>query len=214
MMRGLRVAFLHECEMLTSGKLLFSCGVFRSLVKRGSMPEPILSPEAWEAVKAASIKGVPDSQLAESFGINSNAIRQRRFLDPIWKAAVNAKREAVEETKQESAVVSSGLTGGITKGAVLPPVASLAAKVASTVQESIATLGESNRLLALQIAAKGLRQADSAPPDVQSWGDVKALVEIVHKASGMESGNAVQVNVLNSGEFDFIPASVEIMEIT
>lgn len=177
------------------------------------MPEPILSHEAWEAVKAASIKGVPDSQLAESFGINSNAIRQRRFLDPIWKAAVNAKREAVEETKQESEVVSSGLTGDLTKGSKSPPVASLAAKVASTVQESISTLGESNRLLALQIAAKGLRQADAAPPEVQSWGDVRALVEIVHKASGMESGNAVQVNVLNSGEYDFIPASTEIMEI-
>ena len=94
----------------------------------------------------------------------------------------------------------------------MPPTASLAQKVASTVSESIASLGESNRLLALQIAAKGLRQADQAPPEVQSWGDVRALVEIVHKASGMESGNAVQVNVLNSGEFDFVPASVEIIE--
>ena len=177
------------------------------------MPEPILSPEAWEAVKAASIKGVPDSQLAESFGINGNAIRQRRFLDPIWKAAVNAKREAVEETKRELSTNPVGLTGDLTKGENSPSSASLAAKVASTVSESISTLGESNRLLALKIAAKGLRQADQSPPEVQSWQDVRALVEIVHKASGMESGNAVQVNVLSSGEHDFLPASVETMEI-
>lgn len=177
------------------------------------MPEAILSPEAWEAVKAASIKGVPDSQIAESFGINSNAIRQRRFLDPIWKAAVNAKREAVEETKRELSTNPVDLTGDLTKGPEMASSASLAAKVAATVQESITSLGESNRLLALQIASKGLKAADQAPPEVTSWQDVRALVEIVHKASGMESGNAVQVNVLSSGGYDFVPASVEDMGI-
>ena len=162
---------------------------------------PVISSEAWEALKAASIRGVPDSQLADSFGVSEATIRIKRFRDDVWKAALGAKRE-------EKQIV----TVNETKGAEMPPTASLAQKVASTVQDSIATLGESNRLLALQIAQKGLRQADSAPPEVQSWGDVKALVEIVHKASGMESGNAVQVNVLNSGEFDFVPASVEIIE--
>jgi hypothetical protein len=178
---------------------------------------PVISPEAWEALKAASIRGVPDSQLAETFGVETNAIRQRRFIDPIWKAAVSAKRElakerAIEVDKKQE-LQDSNLTGKLTEASKSPPAASLAAKVASTVSESIASLGESNRLLALQIAAKGLRQAEQAPPDVQSWGDVKALVEIVHKASGMEGGNAVQVNILNSGEFDFVPASMDSMEI-
>ena len=162
------------------------------------MPESIISPESWEALRIASVKGVPDSELSEQFGVSCESIRQRRCRDAIWKAAFDGLKSPCHVVSQ--------------KGENSPPVASLAAKVASTVSESIATLGESNRLLALQIAQKGLRQADSAPPEVQSWGDVKALVEIVHKASGMESGNAVQVNVLNSGEFDFVPASVEIIE--
>ncbi len=189
---------------MTRSNCIIFCGVFGRLVKRGGMANhPVISSEAWEALKAASIRGVPDSQLADSFGVSEATIRIKRFRDDVWKAALGAKRE-------EKQIV----TVNETKGAEMPPTASLAQKVASTVQDSIATLGESNRLLALQIAQKGLRQADAAPPEVQSWGDVRALVEIVHKASGMESGNAVQVNVLNSGEFDFVPASVEIMEIT
>ena len=113
------------------------------------MPEPILSPEQWDAVKAASIKGVSDNQLAESFGINGNAIRQRRFLDPVWKAAVQAKRE-------ELSTNPVGLTDSLTRG---PETASLAQKVASTISENAESLSSSNLLLASQIAQKGLRRA-------------------------------------------------------
>lgn len=163
------------------------------------MPESILSPEAWEAVRIASVKGVTDQELASQFGITCESIRQRRFRDPIWKAANEAKSGTCNAVSQ--------------KGENVPSSASLAAKVAATVGESIASLGESNRLLALQIASKGLRAADAAPPEVTSWQDVRALVDIVHKASGMESGNAVQVNVLSSGGYEFSPASVEAMGI-
>ena len=151
------------------------------------MPEAVLSPQEWEAVKAASIKGVPDAQLAEAFGINGNAIRQRRFLDPVWKAAVAATREKEADNK-------AVLTQSLTKA---PETAEIAQKVASTVSENIARLGEQNRLLALQIAGKGLKQANDAPPEVQSWQDVKALMDIVSKAAGLDQGNAVQVNILN-----------------
>jgi len=115
----------------------------------GYMPDPILSPEQWDAVKAASIKGVPDSQLAESFGINGNAIRQRRFLDPVWKAAVQAKRE-------ELSTNPVGLTESLTKG---PDSAFLAKKVAATISENAESLSSSNLLLASQIAQKGLKRA-------------------------------------------------------
>lgn len=183
----------------------------------GMANHSVISSEAWEALKAASIRGVPDSQLAETFGVETNAIRQRRFIDPIWKAAVSAKRElakerAIEADKKQEAQ-EGNLTGKLTEASKSPSTVSLASKVAATVQESIASLGESNRLLALQIASKGLKAADQAPPDVTSWGDVKALVDIVHKASGMESGQNVQVNVLSSGGYDFSPASAESMVI-
>lgn len=157
-----------------------------------------MSKDSWDALRIASVKGVTDQELSEQFGVSCESIRQRRFRDPVWKAASEAKSAPCNAVSQ--------------KGENTPSSVSLASKVAATVSESIASLGESNRLLALQIAAKGLRQADAAPPDVTSWGDVKALVEIVHKASGMDSGQNVQVNVLSSGGYDFSPASVEIAE--
>lgn len=154
------------------------------------MPEAILSPEQWDAVKAASIKGVPDSQLAESFGINGNAIRQRRFLDPVWKAAVQATRESRTNKADD-------LTPTLTEGQKTADSASLAQKVASTVSENIASIATANNLLALQIAQKGLQKANLAPPDVRSWSDVEILTKITQKAAGLEGGNAVQVNILN-----------------
>lgn len=144
------------------------------------MPEAVLSPQEWEAVKLTSIKGVPDQDIAEQFGITCEAIRQRRFRDPVWKAAMEAKGGNCHVVSQKA-----------------PETAEIAQKVASTVSENIARLGEQNRLLALQIAGKGLKQANDAPPEVQSWQDVKALMDIVSKAAGLEGSNAVQVNILN-----------------
>lgn len=144
------------------------------------MPEAVLSPEEWDAVKLTSIKGVADQEIAEQFGITCEAIRQRRFRDPVWKAAMEAKGGNCNVVSQKA-----------------PEAAEIAQKVASTVSENIARLGEQNRLLALQIAGKGLKQANDAPPEVQSWQDVKALMDIVSKAAGLEAGNAVQVNILN-----------------
>ncbi len=134
------------------------------------MPEPILSPEQWDAVKAASIKGVPDSQLAESFGINGNAIRQRRFLDPVWKAAVNAIREQAASNKE---VLTESLTKGV-------ETASLAKKVASTISENASSLSESNLLLANRIAQKGLDRALSAIDGVElaNIADIERAVKI------------------------------------
>ena len=157
--------------------------------------EPI-SPEVWEAVKIASIRGVPDVQLSEQYGVTREAIRQRRCRDKVWAAAVSPVSMLHNEDRKAEA---SRL---VTE---CPETAEIAQKVASTVSENISRLGEQNRLLALQIAGKGLKQANAAPPDVQSWQDVKALMDIVSKASGMESGNAVQVNVLSSGPVDFVP---------
>lgn len=134
------------------------------------MPEPILSPEQWDAVKAASIKGVPDSQLAESFGINGNAIRQRRFLDPVWKAAVAAIREQAASNKEV-------LTESLTKGS---ETASLAKKVSATISENVSSLSENNLLLANQLAQKGLHRAMAAIEGVEleNMADIERAVKM------------------------------------
>jgi len=171
------------------------------------MPDAILSDEQWDALKAASIKGIGDDELAKVFGIESNSIRQRRFRDEVWKAARGQLKPVVTQ------VVTQGQNPVKTIENTTASTSALAQKVASTVSENISRLGEQNRLLALQIAGKGLKQANAAPPDVQSWQDVKALMDIVAKASGMDQAQAVQVNVLSSQPMEFSPHFEPLVEI-
>ena len=170
------------------------------------MPDPILSEEQWEALKAASIKGMSDVDLAMAYGVERNSIRQRRFRDPIWQAAKTpVVANAVTEGRKTDILASSAPVSA-------PSTSAVAQKLASTVSENITRLGEQNRLLALQIAGKGLKQANAAPPNVQSWQDVKALMDIVAKASGMDQAQAVQVNVLSSQPVEFRPHFEPVIE--
>ena len=157
---------------------------------------PVLSPEAWDAVKAASIKGVSDTQLAESFGVEGNAIRQRRFLDPVWKAAYSATREAVKVVKGDN---EENLTENLTEG---EKGVEIAQKASLTIQEAIQGGKLQNELLLLQIASKGLKNANENLPQVKQWGDIKAIADIVSKI-GPQASTAVQVNVLTDGKAEF-----------
>jgi hypothetical protein len=128
---------------------------------------------------------VPDNQLAESFGINGNAIRQRRFLDPVWKAAVAATREQVASHKEV-------LTESLTKGA---ETASLAKKVASTISESAEGLSASNLLLASKIAQKGLKRASGEIDHlaIENIADIERIFKMAALA-GKWSQPIVNVN--------------------
>lgn len=157
---------------------------------------PVISPESWEALKAASIRGVPDSQLAESFGVERNAIRQRRFLDPIWKAAYSANMELVNSAgkvkEAERGDNAEKLTGNLTDGA---GTASLAKKVASTISDNVTQLSDSNLLLASQIARKGLQRASGeieALP-IENIADIERIFKMAAIA-GKWNQPQVQVN--------------------
>ena len=149
---------------------------------------PVLTEEQWDALRAASIKGVPDTVLAETFGVEGGTIRQRRFRDPNWKASVEAIRDIITPVTEK---VTEGEKG-----------AEIAQKAALTIQEAIQGGKLQNELLLLQIASKGLKQADGRMPEVKSWGDVKAIADIVSKI-GPQAQAAVQVNVLTDGQAQF-----------
>jgi hypothetical protein len=156
------------------------------------MPEAVLSPQEWEAVKTANLRGVSDKELSATFGVLETTIRQRRFTDPMWKAAMAQNRELI-------ATHEARTNASLTKG---PESEELAQKTASTIQEAIQGGKLQNELLLLQIASKGLKKADGNLPDVKSWGDVKAIADIVSKI-GPQASTAVQVNVLTDGQAQF-----------
>jgi len=145
-----------------------------------------ISSETWEAVKLASIAGVSDVDLSAKFQISRDTIRSKRFRDPMWKAAFEA-RQLVNTDKGTGATEAQ----------------QIAQKAASSIAENIASIGTANRLLALQIASKGLKRADQANLEVENWQDFKILVDSVAKLTGLEGGNSVQVNVLTDGSAGF-----------
>jgi hypothetical protein len=149
------------------------------------MPEAVLSPEKWDALKMANLAGVDDKPLSEQFGVTCESIRQRRFRDPVWKAAMEAR----------NSVCNSAVTQE-------PEKAELAQKAASTIQEAIQGGKLQNELLLLQIASKGLKKADENLPQVKQWSDIKAIADIVSKI-GPQAQTAVQVNVLTDGQAQF-----------
>jgi len=106
------------------------------------MPEAVLRPEKWGALKLANCSGVDDKILSERFEVSPESIRQRRFRDPVWKATFEALKGSCNLS--------------VTKG---PETAFLAKKTASTISENAESLSSSNLLLASQIAQKGLKRA-------------------------------------------------------
>lgn len=165
------------------------------------MPEPILSPEQWNAVKLANITGVPDQELSEQFGITCESIRQRRFRDEVWKAAFEAKGGACNVVSQKGV-----------------ETASLAKKVASTISENASSLSESNLLLANQLAQKGIQRALSAIDgvEIENMADIERAVKIAAVA-GKWSQPIVNVNqafAFGGGQEDqnVIECDMEIME--
>jgi hypothetical protein len=156
------------------------------------MPEAVLSPQEWEAVKTANLRGVSDKELSATFGVLETTIRQRRFTDPMWKAAMAQNRELIATHEAKS-------NASLTKG---PESEELAQKAASTIQEAIQGGKLQNELLLLQIASKGLKKADENLPQVKQWSDIKAIADIVSKI-GPQAQAAVQVNVLTDGQAQF-----------
>jgi len=178
--------------------------------KLNHMPEAVLNPQEWEAVKAASIRGVPDKELSASFGVQETTIRQRRFNDPLWKAAVNANRELIAAHEAKS---NASLTKGV-------ETASLAQKVAQKVSESAEGLSASNLLLASKIAQKGLKRASGEIDHlaIENIADVERIFKMAALA-GKWSQPQVQINqafAFGGGQEDsnIIECDMEIMEDT
>ena len=144
------------------------------------MAKPLVSSETWQAIKLASISGVPDAKLADYFGVTTNAITSRRFDDAEWKAA---KPSLVKP-----------LTGPIKKQAPESnPEAVLAVRT-----ESLAEIGEQNSLLLARYIAEKIKNSVQSDilPDPSNWAELKTASDILRKATGQDrEGAAVSVNL-------------------
>lgn len=150
------------------------------------MPEAVLSPQEWEALKTANIRGVPDKELSATFGVQETTIRQRRFNDALWKAAIQQNRGLIAAHEAKS-------NASLTKG---PETASLAQKVAATISENAESLSSANLLLASQIARKGLQRASGEIEHlaIENIADIERIFKMAAISGKWNQQPQVQVN--------------------
>ncbi len=158
------------------------------------MPEAVLSPEKWGALKLANCSGVDDKILSERFEVSPESIRQRRFRDPVWKATFEALKGSCNLS--------------VTKG---PETAFLAKKTASTISENAESLSSSNLLLASRIAQKGLHRAEREFDglEIKDIGDVERIFKMAALAG---KWNQPQVQVTQAFAFGGGQADDAILE--
>ena len=149
------------------------------------MAKPLVNADTWRAIKLASIRGVPDSELAEYFGVTTNAITSRRFDDLEWKAA---KPKIAPHTlnKPQSNLMSK------------------ATDIEAVTSASLAEIGEQNSLLLAQYAARKIKNSveNDLLSDPDDWAKLKTASEILRKATGQDRDQAaVSINLFSGGQF-------------
>jgi hypothetical protein len=144
---------------------------------------PVLSEPEWRAVRLASIRGVSDKDLAETFNVQVNTIIKRRTRDPEWTAAL------------AGAQVSRKVT--------TPPVKEISAKLTETVvTQSLDQIGTENNLLAAQFAHAAMRESIKsglvAAPS--NWSELTSAHKMVRTATGQDKeGASVNVSLWGAG---------------
>jgi hypothetical protein len=142
----------------------------------------LASPDVWRAIKLASIRGVPDAELAEHFGVTTNAISSRRFDDDEWRAA------------------KPKLSG-------MPPIRKAQSKaqdIEAVTSASLAEIGEQNSLLLARYVSQKIKNSVESDllPELDEWGTFKTASEILRKATGQDRDQpAVSVNLFSSSQF-------------
>jgi hypothetical protein len=146
------------------------------------MAKPLVSAETWDALRTLSIKGLSDSQLAESFGVTVGAIQSRRFDDAIWAAA---KKDQITQRGR-------------------PPLESTLARkqaaeqVLAVSSDSLAEIGEQNSLLLARYVSQKIKTSaeNDLLPEPSNWAELKTASEILRKATGQDRDQAaVSVNL-------------------
>lgn len=144
----------------------------------------VLDRASWEAIKIASIRGVPDRELAAQYNIRVNTIEVRRGRDEIWRAACQRKVTAN----------------------VRPDIKKTAEGVKEAVEASLEDIRAENPLLVARythdLIKDSIKNRRIAAPE--NLSELKTATEIVRKAVGLDKDvGQVTLNMWGGqGHFD------------
>ena len=147
------------------------------------MGNQVLSNEDWSVLRGLSIKGVPDSTLAEQFNVRVGTVIQRRRNDHEWLALWRA---GTKRTGRPNKLIETVDTTKV-----------------DIVSTSLEELANENPLLVASYAHSKIKEAvqtDSLPTP-SSWGELKTASEIFRKAVGLDRDQApVQINLWSTNQ--------------
>ena len=133
----------------------------------------VLSPDAWRALRLASIRGITDKELSSSFGVSVNTIVKKRTRDAEWKAAC------------------------VTKVVTKPLYADTPAILEKVVSDNLEHIAQENPVMVANYAHKALKEAfeSGMVPTPSTWADVSAATKLVRQAVGLDREGQVNVQV-------------------
>lgn len=149
------------------------------------MAGPVLTKEQWDEVRLLSIKGIPDSQICETYGIRSGTLYQRRYNDSAWLALWRAG--AQKPGKVPEKLLPEGLSPAVQEAASM----------------SLEELAQNNPLLLAQYTHSKIKEAvqSDSLPTPSSWGELKTASEIFRKAVGLDKEQSpVQINLWGTNQ--------------
>ncbi len=137
----------------------------------------LLSPEVWEALKLANIRGVTDEALSKQFDISQGAIRAKRFKDPAWRGAMADQRIAQPKQQQANAKVTEHA-------------------VSTVVTANLAEIHSGTATKLAQAAAVALGTFAQKPAAIESWADASTAYKVQRLACGMDKeGTTVNIGL-------------------
>ena len=169
-----------------------------------SFPKPVLSVEQWREAEKAFNAGMSYQDIAASFGVGYDAVRQRACRDE-WLTPARIKAKHEELMAKEAAKVVN-LSQPVTAGEERPQNALQALSTSLEGYRSQTVLGLA------KLAKKGVERAIDANLTIENWQDAKIVADIAMKLHNVGQ-EGVQVNVLVGGDGGFDGPVVETQDM-
>lgn len=132
----------------------------------------------WESARRAAETGAPLRAVAESYGVDIEAVRKRSLRE---KWLIPCRVESLRE-KQREAIMSSHVQQAPEK----------------VTAETLAGMGHELKITTLQKALTAIKRADLSSLPIDSWQDAKIAFDVGLKAAGMDSSAGPAVSVIVS----------------
>jgi hypothetical protein len=129
-----------------------------------------LQPEIWEAIKTASIKGVPDKVICERYNLSPSTLSVKRHRDSTWRIAARKKGKDLQGEKDA---------------------------LSSLLVDNREAIAQENQVLLSQYIHQKIKNVitKDSIAEPENWSELKTANDIFRKSAGLDKEQAaVSIN--------------------